>query len=450
MQPSATLLDGARAIESALQAGPPAAMMPLIRRLWPICRSITGPGFRESLDILSELLPLERYATPSGQQVFDWVVPPEWRIREAYIADEGGNKIVDFRNHNLHVIGYSEPVDTELDLPDLQTRLHSLPEQPDAIPYLTTYYKRNWGFCLSENQRRTLRPGRYRCVIDSEFVADGQLDFAQYVVKGGSDAELFFSTYFCHPSMANNELSGPVVQTRLLQFLSGLQGLRLSYRGAFTTETVGTLCYLDRFGNEIKGRVQGGSVVSCVGDPGAFTFVRSRIGDTISDEVFEHVLAHAVHDRSVHIRDWHPVGSDERQYCSPGFNFPIGSFSRSRFEEFPEYHTSLDNLDFVTEDGLQDSLQILLRVCQAFEMNLFPVRTNPFGEPQLGKRGLYSSDRVSVDRATLDRIFILAYADGKTCMLRLAQKAGRPIWALRDALESLVAADLITLSSTSQ
>lgn len=250
--------------------------------------------------------------------------------------------------------------------------------------------------------------------------------------------------------MANNELSGPVVQTRLLQLLSELKGLRLSYRAAFTTETLGTLCYLDRFGSEIKERVQGGCVVSCVGDQGPFNFIRSRIGDTIADQIFEHTLSHAAVERPVRVRNWHPVGSDERQYCSPGFNFPIGLFSRGHFEEFPEYHTSLDNLDFVKEDALQDSLRILFRVCQASEMNIFPIRTNPFGEPQLGKRGLYTSDRVSVNRATLDRMFILAYADGETSMLQIAQKGERPIWALLYALVSLVEADLITLSSAPQ
>jgi aminopeptidase-like protein len=442
-----SLLAGARAIESVLQADSAEAMMPLMRRLWPICRSITGPGLRESLDILSEFLPLERCATPSGQRVFDWEVPAEWIIRDAYVADSSGNRVIDFRISNLHVVQYSEPVDIELDLEGLQPRLHSLPDQPDAIPYLTSYYKRSWGFCLSDRERRALKSGRYRCVIDSEFKSDGQLDFAQYIVKGATDRDLLFSTYLCHPSMANNELSGPVVQARLLQMLSGLNGLRLNYRGAFTTETVGTLCYLDKFGAEISGRVQGGCVISCVGDPGPYTFVRSRIGDAVSDNIFEHVLAHAKLDRPVTIRDWHPVGSDERQYCSPGFNFPVGSFSRSRFEEFTEYHTSLDNLEFVSEDGLQGSLRLLLRVCEAFEMNLYPSRANAFGEPQLGKRGLYTSDRTSVDRETLDRMFILAYADGQTSMLSIAQKAERPIWALLGALETLIAADLVMLSN---
>jgi aminopeptidase-like protein len=449
MQHSSLLLSGARVLETILEAAEQPLMMPLLRQLWPICRSIAGPGVRESLDILAEILPLERYATPSGETVYDWQVPPEWRIHEAYIADQSGARVVDFRNNNLHVVQYSEPVDAVLDLSDLQPHLHSIPDLPAAIPYLTSYYRRSWGFCLTERQRTNLLPGAYRCVIDSEFRADGQLDVAQCMVAGESSREIFFSTYLCHPSLANNELSGPVVQTTLLRVLAGVRGLRLSYRGAFTTETLGTLCYLKKFGHEIKERIEGGAVVTSVGDPGPFTFVKSRRGGTMNDRIFEHVLEHLPADAEVRLRDWHPIGSDERQYCSPGFNFPIGSFSRSRFQDSPEYHTSLDNLDYVTEEGLQASLRVLLRVCQAAEMNLYPRRTNPFGEPQLGKRGLYRSDRTSVDQATLDRMFVLAYADGATCMLRIAQLAGRPIWGLLEALESLVAADLVTLSNDS-
>lgn len=440
-------LAGAHALQSVLAAGPHAPMMPLMRHLWPICRSLTGPGVRESLDIIEGQLPLERYATPSGQAVFDWRVPPEWRIRDAYIADESGARIVDFRENNLHVVQYSEPVDTVLDLAELQARLNSIPAQPDAIPYLSSYYRRSWGFCMTERQRQALKPGKYRCVIDSEFKSDGQLDFAQCVVRGASPDEIFFSTYLCHPSMANNELSGPVVQTKLFEILSRITGLRLSYRAAFTTETIGTLCYLERFGKSLKRSMQGGCVISCVGDPGPFTFVKSRIGNSISDQIFAHALAHKASSKKVSLRDWHPNGSDERQYCSPAFNFPMGSFSRSRFAEFPEYHTSLDNLEFVKECALQESLEFLVRVCQAFELSLYPIRVNPYGEPQLGKRGLYQSDRTSLDIPTTDRMFILAYADGLHSMLQIAELSNRPIWELLDPLQSLIDANLITLSA---
>ena len=447
MRSDSALLQGARSLKAAICDRVWSPMMPLMRRLWPICRSIAGPGVRESLDVLGEELELQRCSTPSGQDVFDWTAPPEWRIHEAYVEDETGDRIIDFGVNNLHIIQYSEPVDIKLDLDELQKHLYSIPDIPDAIPYITSYYKRRWGFCLTERQRQALQPGRYRCVIKSEFRGDGQVDFAQFICGGASTETILFSTYLCHPSMANNELSGPVVQTRLMQVLAGLSGLRLQYRAAFTTETIGTLCFLSKFGSELNDHVRGGCVVSCVGDPGPYTFVRSRRRNSASDQIFEHVLTHIGAGTPIVLRDWHPLGSDERQYCSPGFNLPIGSFSRSRFEEFPEYHTSLDNLDFVTEQGLDDSLLLLLRACQAFELNCRPIRINPFGEPQLGKRGLYASDRTSVDRATLDRMFILAYADGETDMLKIANEAGRPIWELLEPLQSLVDADLVRLTA---
>ena len=445
MQDIANPLVGARALQQIL-AQPMPEMMPLMRQLWPICRSITGPGVRETLDILGASVPLERYASPSGSQIYDWTVPPEWSIRDAYILDPNGTKIVDFQRNNLHVVGYSEAVDIELALSELQQRLHSIPDLPDAIPYITSFYKRNWGFCLSDRQRKNLKPGRYRCVIESTLDPKGRLDFAQAHLGAGPE-EILFSTYICHPSMANNELSGPVVQSTLLKLLAGLKGRRLGYRGAFTTETLGTLCFLSRFEKEIKANVSGGCVISCVGDDGPFTFVRSRIGSARSDRLFVHTIKHANSDSKIDIRDWYPIGTDERQYCSPGFNLPMGSFSRSRFEDFPQYHTSLDNFDFVSEQGLQRSLTTLLRACQAFEMNLYPVRTNPYGEPQLGKRDLYSTDRTSASRLTIELLFILGYADGAHDMLDIAEKASCPIWSLLGALESLLAAGLVTLSA---
>lgn len=438
-------LAGARGIETLLRAGDMPQAMPLMARLWPICRSLTGPGVRESLGILSEVLPLETCSTRSGAQVYDWTVPPEWRIRDAYVQDASGKRVIDFRQSNLHVVQYSEPVSVELPLDELQLRLHSIPDQPDAIPYVTSYYRRDWGFCLSHSQRQLLQPGPYRCVIDSDLDPLGQLDFARFRLPGDSESQVFFSTYVCHPSMANNELSGLVVQILLLKLLSTLVRRRLSYCGAFTTETLGTLCFLEQFGEEIKQTVIGGSVISCVGDDGPFTYVRSRRGNTDNDRIFEHVLRHQNEGHRVDVRDFHPMGSDERQYCSPGFNFPTGSFSRSRFEDFPQYHTSLDNLDYVSEQGLQRSLRILLRHCQSLEMNLVPVRVNPYGEPQLGKRGLYSSNRTAPSEDTIDNLFILDYADGEHSMLDIAMKSGKPIWLLLEALARLVQADLIEL-----
>ena len=435
-------LAGALALE-ALQTQALPALMPLMRQLWPICRSITGPGVRETLDILGTWIPLERYATRSGARIYDWVVPPEWSITDAFIIGPDGEKVIDFRRNNLHVVQYSEPVNVELDLERLQERLHSIPEQPDAIPYVTSFYRPTWGFALTERQRRALKPGTYRCVIDSVLDPGGQLDFA-HVSLGAGREQVLFSTYVCHPSMANNELSGQVVQIALMRLLGDI-GTRLRYRGAFTTETIGTLCFLSRFADTLSD-VIGGCVISCVGDDGPFTFVRSRGGRTRSDSLFIHVLGHAHHGAATDVRPWHPLGTDERQYCSPGFNLPIGSFSRSRSGEFAEYHTSLDNLDFVNESGLQGSLRLLLRVCQAFEMNLYPVRTNPYGEPQLGRRGLYDTNRTGAAQRTIEQMFILAYADGTHDMLAIADAAGVPIWTLLETLDTLVQADLLTLA----
>jgi aminopeptidase-like protein len=439
------LLTGAAALEALLRQPLP-DMMPLMRQLWPICRSITGPGVRDTLDILDTWVPLERYSTPSGAHVYDWVVPPEWTIRDAYVIGPDGRKIIDFQHNNLHIVHYSEPVDVELDLDALQERLHSIPEQPDAIPYVTSFYRRTWGFALTDRQRRALQPGTYRCVVDSVLDPAGRLDFA-HVALGSGRQQVLFSTYVCHPSMANNELSGQVVQIALLRLLAQVRS-RLTYRGVFTTETIGTLCFLSRFADTLAG-VVGGCVLSCVGDDGPFTFIRSRIGSSRSDRCFAHALRHASEGMPVDVRVWHPVGTDERQYCSPGFNLPMGSFSRSRPAEFAEYHTSLDNLDYVTEAGLQRTLRMLLRVCQTFELSLYPLRTNPYGEPQLGKYGLYSAERASVAPRTVERLFILGYADGEHDMLDIADAAGVPVWTLLEALDSLVQAGLITLSEHS-
>ncbi len=444
------MLQGAHNLGRVADAGALPEMMPLLRRLWPICRSLTGPGVRETLDVLGETVPVERHDVASGTQVFDWTVPPEWSIRDAYVLGPDGTRVVDFRRSNLHVVGYSEPVDAVLSLEQLQERLHSLPEMPDAVPYLTSYYRPTWGFCISQRDRDALAPGEYRCVIDSTLDSGGRLDYGQVHLPGASPDEVLLSTYVCHPSMANNELSGPVTQMALLSILAAAPGRRLSYRGAFTTETLGTLCFIQRFGPELVEHTVAGYVVSCVGDDGPFTYVRSRQGAAAADRVFEHVLRHCVTERPVGVRDFHPVGSDERQYCSPGLNLPVGSFSRSRFEDFPEYHTSRDDLTFVSEEGLARSLHVLVRACQALEMNVHPLRTEPVGEPQLGKRGLYSSDRTSVSDATEIMLFVLAFADGTCSLLDIAERAGRPVWSLLGPVQDLVDAGVVTLSEAGE
>ena len=445
LDPGAALLSGAIAIGERLANDEIPLIEPLMRRLWPICRSLTGPGVRETLDIIGEHVPLKRRRFASGSDIYDWTVPPEWRIRDAYILNEAGERIVDFRVNNLHVIGYSEPADVVLDLDGLQQHLESLPELPDAIPYVTSYFDRRWGFCMTHRQRKTLRQGTYRCVIDADLDPDGYLDVADTVLPGASATSVFFSTYCCHPSMANNELSGPAVQTALFEVLGATAGLRMSYRGAFTTETLGTLCYLSEVGEELRRTVVGGAVMTCVGDDGPFTYVRPRRRGSEAARVIEHALRHAADGRTVQVADYSPVGSDERQYCSPGFDLPIGSISRGRFD-YPGYHTSLDNFDGVSEVGLKRSLRALLLVCQAFEMNLFPVRTNPYGEPQLGRRGLYRSHRLGMELRSERLLDILTWADGTNNMIDIAEVSGCPVWLLLDGLKVLCDQDLVRLA----
>ncbi len=440
-------LAGALAIDRYLEERALPEMEPFIRRLWPICRSLMGPGVRETLDIIGESVPLQRYQFRSGSKIYDWEVPPEWRIRDAYILDESRTRIVDFRANNLHIVGYSEPVDRILSLEELQPHLHSIPDMPDAIPFVFSYFNRTWGFCVAQNQRDALKEGRYRCVVDSDLDTNGALDVAETLLPGTSPEAVFFSTYCCHPSMANNELSGPAVQTALFKVLQTIGGLRLSYRGAYTTETLGTLCYLSKVGSELRKTMAGGAVITCVGDDGSFSYVRSRRGKSVMDKVADHVLNAGSDGRPVVLRDYHPVGSDERQYCSPGFDLPVGSFSRGRFD-YPTYHTSLDTLGFVNEQGLAGSLRALLRICQAFEMRLYPIRTNPFGEPQLGRRGLYASALRAMEGWSEKILHILTWSDGRHDMVDIAEKAKCPVWELLPGLLKLSEYDLVRLTET--
>lgn len=421
-------------------------MMPLMERLWPICRSIMGPGTRETLDILGERVELTRETVPSGAQCFDWVVPCEWHIREAWLRGPSGEKVLDFADNNLHVMGYSEPVHKQLPLEALQDHLYSSPELPEAIPYRTSYYTRRWGFCMSHARRAALKDGTYEVYIDST-LAPGTLEYAHGRVPGRSDEEVLLSTYVCHPSMANNELSGPVLLVTLLELLSQAPAPRYTYHGVFTPETIGTIAFLSRHFDELKQRVRAGYVVSCVGDDGPFNYVRSRHGGELCDRAAEHVLRHVPQDRPVRVRDFDPIGSDERQYCSPGIGLPIGSLLRTRHGEYPEYHTSADDLNFVSEAGLQGSLEAYLRVVQAIDLNCVPVRTDPRCEPQLGRRGLYSTFvKADVEDDIVKTLNLLSFADGRTDLLAIAERAGYPIWAFAPILRKLVEADLIRLS----
>jgi aminopeptidase-like protein len=410
--------------------------------LFPVCRSITGPGVRQTLNYLKTLLPaLEIQEVPSGTPAFDWVVPDEWTIEDAFIEDAAGNRVVDFRKNNLHVVGYSEPVDCWLGREQLEKRLFSLPDQPDAIPYVTSYYSRTWGFCLSHNQRKTLPSGDYHVVVDSTIEA-GVLNYGQLLIKGREDREVFISTYICHPSMANNELSGPVVTTALARWIDQLPDRRYSYRIIFIPETIGSIVYLSRHLQEMKRRIVAGFNVTCVGDDRCYSYMPSRQGDTLADRVARYVL-----DSRVGKYDQYSFldrGSDERQYCSPLVDLPVVSIMRSKYGTYPEYHTSLDDLSLISPEGLAGAYHALNACLQVLEANSTYIVANPC-EPQLGKRGLYPSLSTPETRNKVRNITnFLAYADGKLDLLQMAKVIGIDFFECAEIAKTMAAHGLVS------
>lgn len=409
-------------------------MHDFMRNLFPICRSLTGPGTRETLSILQQHLPgLEVCSIDSGAQVFDWTVPPEWTIRSARLIGPDGEIVVDMADHNLHVVGYSEPVDQELDLEAMQAHLYSLPDQPEAIPYVTSYYSRRWGFCLTHAQREMLKPGIYRAVIDAD-LEPGQLNYGELVIPGECDDEVFVSTYVCHPSMANNELSGPAVATWLAKWVAEAPR-RYTYRFVFVPETIGSLVYLSRHMDHLRAKVKAGFNISCVGDDRAYSFMPSRQGYSLSDRVARHVLSHHAPDYISY--SFLERGSDERQYCAPGVDLPIASVMRSKYGEYPEYHTSLDDLALVTPTGLAGAFDALRKCLQIIEANdVWQITV--IGEPQLGKRGLYPTiSVVNGAREVRGMMNMLAYCDGTLDLVDVAETIKE------DALKCAELADLL-------
>lgn len=412
-------------------------------KLWPICRSITGDGLRESFEILQELVPLTLSEVPTGTEVFDWKIPKEWNIHDAYIICPNGEKIANFKINNLHVVNYSVPVNLELPFDELVKHLNYIEEMPDAIPYITSYYKETWGFCISYNEFLNLdKNGIYKVVIDSS-LENGNLTYGECVLKGDTDEEILFSTYLCHPSMANNELSGPLVQAFLYQKIAALPKRKYTYRFLFAPETIGVVAYLHNVGKQLKEKLVAGYVLTCCGDDGAFVYKQSKQINSLANTVAQHVLK--FQSTPYEIIPFSVGGSDERQYCSPGFNLPVGSLTRSMYQRYKEYHTSLDNKSFISFNAMGVTIDTYFQFVKTLELNNIYVNTIPYCEPQLGKRGLYpSSVNPTESRKFIhDRMHLLTYADGEHNLIDIAELRKISVLDLEIHITSLMEAGLL-------
>lgn len=411
------------------------------KELFPINRSITGDGVRKTLQKISKHLPnIKIQAVASGTKVFDWIVPNEWNVEKAYIIDPHGKKICDFSKNNLHLVGYSIPFNGTVSLKELKKYLHTIPSQPKAIPYITSYYEERWGFCLSQEQYDTLKDGNYKVIIKSS-LTQGELNYGELLIKGKSEKEIFLSTYVCHPSMANNELSGPTVLTFLAKWLKE-SALNYTYRIIFVPETIGSIAYLSQNYKLMKKKIFAGFNISCVGDERAYSYVPSRNGMTISDKVAKHVLKWT--DKNFIEYSWLDRGSDERQYCAPGIDLPIASILRSKYGKYPEYHTSLDDLDkVVTPKGLDGGYWSIRRALEAIEKNK-KYKVSILCEPQMSKRGLYPTiSKKGYKKEIRNRMDFLSFCDGSKTLLEIAENLNLPIWDLYKIADELVGVDLI-------
>lgn len=411
--------------------------------LFPLCRSITGQGTLETLNYIKSIhSDLNIVSIPSGTKVFDWQIPLEWNISDAFIADESGKKLIDFNESNLHVMGYSEPVDKQISADELENHLYSLPDQPNAIPYIVSYYKRRWGFCLTHDQKKRLLSDNktYRVCINSS-LTDGHLNYGEITIPGESAEEVIISTYICHPSMANNELSGPAIAIEIARWLKGLQGRRYTYKILFLVETIGALAYIQKNYAHLKSKVKAGFVLTCIGDDNNYSLIESRYGNTYADKVSQAVFREHCPDYKHY--SYLKRGSDERQFCAPGIDLPFCTLCRTKFGEYPEYHTSLDDLSFISESGLQGGISVVKKCIQVIESN-YTFKTKVLGEPQLGKRGLYptisTKDTEDIVRYMMD---FLAYADGSNDIIDISQITNIPIKDLLIEAEKLYKAGLV-------
>lgn len=413
----------------------------LMERLFPICRSLTGPGVRATFDVLQEYVPLVRTEVPSGSRVFDWTVPDEWNICDAYVATADGRRVIDFRQSNLHVVSYSEPVHATMSLEQLRPRLHTLPKRPDAVPYRTSYYERSWGFCLSHRRLLELEPGDYEVVIDAT-LAPGHLSYAELELEGESEDQVLISTYVCHPSLANDNLSGIAVAAIVAQQLAS-RPRRHSYRFLFAPGTIGPLAWLE-VNRERLHLIRHGLTISCVGDDGPLTYKRSRRGDAEIDLAAQIALRDSGSPHQ--LLEFEPWGGDERQFCSPGFDLPVGALSRTAHAAFPANHTSADGLDRVRPASLGAAIRVCLAIIEVLETNRTCVNLSPYGEPQLGRRGLYRSAGGAVARPQDEQalLWVLNLSDGSTALAEIAARSGLAYDAVLRAADRLEQAGLLS------
>ncbi|MGW5772647.1 DUF4910 domain-containing protein [Streptomyces longwoodensis] len=415
-------------------------MYALVERMYPLCRSITGDGVRATLDIVGEYIELQRHEVPTGTQVLDWTVPQEWNIRDAYVADATGRRVVDFAASSLHVLGYSVPVARTMPLSELREHLHTLPEHPKWVPYRTSYYRPDWGFCLAQETLDALPDGDYEVRIDST-LADGHLSYAEHVVPGQVSDEVIVSSHVCHPSLANDNLAGIAVATYLARALA--EGTPYyTYRFLFAPGTIGAITWLARNAERVE-RVRHGLVLACAGDAGQLTYKRSRRGDAGIDRVMRHVLDAS--GRPHRVTEFTPYGYDERQFCSPGFDLGVGSLSRTPYAGYPEYHTSADDLGFVSPEAMEDTLAVCREAFAVLDRDRAYVNLSPYGEPQLGRRGLYDAlgGRSDAKEAQMAMLWVLSLSDGEHGLLDVAERSGLPFATVAAAADALYGAGLI-------